>query len=457
MTLQVGTARKIITPRSHVPLAGLGYYLGRTGLRVRDDLTASAIAFSDSNNGIAGIIALDLMYAGRQLTESIRSAISLDFDLPPSSICVHCSHTHSAPTATPLRGAGELDLEYLAFVAEQARLAFAGAMENRRQVHLNCAHANLDGLTYNRTLSGNPIETKLCVLTAVDEHKETIAALINFHVHPCAFMDLDYFAISRDVPGQVTDRIETEFPSATAIYLQGTCGDINFLPEISAAPFLHEPGQVVAEKAIQLMNQAEPVVADQGVAVVSKRIRLPTRTWTAEEIAVDREEGLYRARTKDTSGWTEGIAKSMVVSPKRLPLRYGGSTEMAVAAISRFALEWTEEMAAKLDGHSRWVETEIQAFRIGNQFLAAHPAELFSSFGLDLRNRFGRPGLFVVGYCNDGVGYIPDQGDIDGRTYAAITSPKNRGEFPYTADAGSHLVETLLKALNELDRHVDVN
>lgn len=456
MKFQVGTARKIITPRSHVPLAGLGYYLGRTGLRVRDDLTASAIVFSDSNNGICGLIALDLMYAGRHLTESIRSAISRDFDILPSSICVHCSHTHSAPTATPLRGAGELDLEYLAFVAEQARLAFAGAMKNRRQVHLNCAHANLDGLTYNRTLSGSPIETKLCVLTAVDEHKETIAVLINFHVHPCAFMDLDYFAISRDVPGQVTDRIETEFPSATAIYLLGTCGDINFLPEISADPSRHEPGRVIAEKALQLMNHAEPV-SDQRIAVVSRRIRLPTRPWTADEIAVDREEGLYRARTGDTSGWTDGIAKSMVVSPRRLPLRYGGSTEMAVAAISRFALEWTEEMAAKLDDHSPWVDTEIQAFRIGNQFFAAHPAELFSSFGIDLRNRFGRPELFVMGYCNEGIGYIPDKGDIDRSTYAAITSPKNRGEFPYTAEAGSHLIDALLEALDELDRYFDVH
>jgi hypothetical protein len=387
------------------------------------------------------------MYGGKELTAEIRKRVSNGTGISPACICVHCSHTHNAPTATSVRGAGDADPIYLDFVAEQAAAAVVEAHLQERPGSLYTGSTLLEGLTFNRTRDGGPVETHLNVFAAKDIAGNTLAVAVNFHAHPCALMEMDYFAVSRDVPGDVVDRIEAEYPGCIALYFQGTCGDINFKREYSWPERYQEPGKLIADSALAVMRDAHRV-SDTGVTVVHQTISLPTRRWTPEEIAVDRDEGAYRMETGDTSGWAEGIVRNMVVAPSRLPLRYHGSVDQTVAAISRFAVEWTSEMLAKIERHPSSIETEIQAIRLGDIYLVAHPAELFTSHGLEIRRRWSSDDLFFLGYSNDGIGYVPDEHDIAHRSYAAINSPKNRGEFPYTADAGRVLVERLIEALH---------
>ncbi|MEO6982586.1 MAG: hypothetical protein ABI072_05670, partial [Edaphobacter sp.] len=274
------------------------------------------------------------------------------------------------------------------------------------------------------------------------------AVVVNYHAHPCALMEMDLSAVSRDVPGEVVDRIETRFPGSTALYLQGTCGDVNFKREYSWPEGYQEPGKLIADAALAALSHAHSV-ADSGICVIHKEISLPTRRWTSQEIASDRDEGVYRLKTGDIAGWQEGIVRNMVVAPSRLPQRYNGSVDQTVAAISRFATEWTDDMLAKMDRHPTSIATEVQAVRIGDIYFVAHPAELFTSHGLEIRRRWPNDSLFFLGYSNDGIGYVPDEYDLEHCGYAAINSPKNRGEFPYTVDAGRVLVEELLVALQQ--------
>src|SRR3954451_5846720 len=103
---QVGAARRKITPPRTVELAGLGYYLGRTGERVRDDLTATALVLGDGKSSVA-ILALDLMYNEAGFTGSVRQKVAAATDIRPEAMCVNFSHTHNAPTAGLILGAGE--------------------------------------------------------------------------------------------------------------------------------------------------------------------------------------------------------------------------------------------------------------------------------------------------------------------------------------------------------------
>src|SRR5690242_12048296 len=109
---EVGVARRKITPPPNVELAGLGYYLGRTAKRVRDDLTATALVISQGTESVA-IIALDLMWNDTLFTKLIRDAVSNAVPIPPHAICVNFSHTHNAPTAGLILGAGIQDRAYL--------------------------------------------------------------------------------------------------------------------------------------------------------------------------------------------------------------------------------------------------------------------------------------------------------------------------------------------------------
>src|SRR5207302_8351157 len=172
-------------------------------------------------------------------------------------------------------------------------------------------------------------------------------------------------AESLDWPGEVGDQIEAALPVATALYLQGTCGDVNFRREFNGTERRFEPAQAITRVALEALDRARPVES-AGVSVISRKITLPTRRWTREEVMRDREEGLHRLKTGDTTGWLDGIARVCVNQPERLRLRYGGSVEKAVAAVSRFAVEWTDRILPDLETRPEVLETEVQALRIGD-------------------------------------------------------------------------------------------
>src|SRR5690242_14331880 len=106
MALTVGIYRTCITPPWGVELAGLGYYLERTWERVRDDLTATAFVLDDGASACA-LVATDLMYMDAGFTREVRRMVAENTGIPPEAVCVSASHSHNAPTAGSIRGAGE--------------------------------------------------------------------------------------------------------------------------------------------------------------------------------------------------------------------------------------------------------------------------------------------------------------------------------------------------------------
>jgi hypothetical protein len=163
----------------------------------------------------------------------------------------------------------------------------------------------------------------------------------------------------------------------------------------------------------------------------------------------DRQEGHYRVRSGDTTGWLEGVAKVCVNQPERLPLRYGGSVEKAVAAVARFALEWTDAILPDLETRPEILKTEVQAFRVGDIYIVANSSELFTTLGLEVRRQWPHNDLFMLSYSNGSIGYLPDAYDIERGSYAAIQSPKFTAQFPFINDSGPAMVKGMLGALGK--------
>lgn len=446
MTFEVGISRRVITPPWGVELAGWGYYLDRTWERVRDDLKATAMVVTDEDANSVALAAIDLMYNDPGFTRSVREMVAAQTDLRQESICVNCSHSHNAPTAGFILGAGEQDPEYLRFVARQTATAIIMAWRNRQPANLFTGRGDLTEATYNRTREFGPVDTRVSVLRADANNGNPLAVVVNFHAHPCAHTADDSRAVSRDVPGEVIDQIEAALPGAIGMYLQGTAGDVNFCRDRPIAA----PGRALTGVALKALAVARPV-DEPKVKCVRRIVSLPTRRWTQDELMQDRDEALYRLNSGDTTGWLDGFARALVNDPSRLPVRYGGSVARTVAALSRFAVEWTDRVLPDLDVRPESLAAEIQVFRVGDVYFAAHGAELFSTLGLDLRRRWPHDDLFVLGYSNDNIGYMPDAYDVARQSYAATTSPKCRGQFPFTADAGGVLIEALHQALREAE------
>lgn len=445
MSLTIGISRTIITPPWGVELAGLGYYLERTWQRIRDDLTATAFVAHDGTTSVA-LVATDLMYIDAEFTNGIRHIVAQYTDIPPEAICVSASHSHNAPNAGSARGVGERDEEYVQMAQRQVATAIITAWRERRLAALHVGRATLEGMTFNRTREGGAVDTQVTILRADDADGHPFAIVVNFHAHPTVMMSLGNTDVSRDYPGQVVDILEQVYPGAIAMFMQGSCGDVNFNMELWQPALCYEPGRILAGKALEALVRSRPVEPET-LKACSLCVTLPTRRYDREEVMRENEEGHYRLNTGDTTGWRETLGRVMVNYPDRFPERYGGDVGLAVRALARFAVEWTEEILPDLETRPETLKTEVQAFRFGDAYVVSNPSELFSSFSLDLRRRWPHKDLMIVGYANDGISYMPDAYDIARRSYAAAQSPKFVGHFPFAPESGERLVDGMLLAL----------
>ena len=53
----------------------------------------------------------NLMYNDADFTRKVRERVAAQTDIRPESVCINFSHTHNAPTAGLIIGAGERDSE----------------------------------------------------------------------------------------------------------------------------------------------------------------------------------------------------------------------------------------------------------------------------------------------------------------------------------------------------------
>ena len=444
MGLRAGVARTLLTPFWGVELTGWGYYLERTWETVHDDLNATALALENGEITLA-VVSLDLMVISDAFTKKVREQVRTETGIPPANIMVACTHTHNAPASGGLLGVGEVNPIYEDWAARQAATAIILAFRNLEPADLSVASTNLPRQTFNRTRENGPVDPRLTTLRVNRSNGSPLAMVVNFQAHPTVQTVLKPRAVSRDVPGEVCAIIERALPGVTALYLQGACGDVNFLRRFSTTPELSkEPGRITAGAALASLADAERIDEPKLLAV-SQMVSLPTRRWTREEIDHDRLEAQRRLKANDVKGWKETIGRAMTNRPEDMVARHGGDEWKAVEAMCRFNLAWTYEMLKDWEHRAETLSTEVQAFRIGNFGIVANSSEFFSSFALEVRNHAALDHLMISCYTNGRIGYVPDAHDIARQTYAAYQSPKYCNQFPFTNESGPAMCEAMVK------------
>lgn len=445
MGLTAGVGRTVITPYRGVELTGWGYYLERTWQTIHDDLHATALVLGNGRTTLA-VISLDLMVISDEFTRTVRQAVHKETEIPESHILVTATHTHNAPASGGLLGVGEVDPVYEEWAARQAATAAILAWQNQEDCRLQTSRSSLAGHTFNRTRDNGAVDPTVTTLRVDRRNGNPLAVVVNFQAHPTVQTVLQPYAVARDVPGEVCDLLEAALPGATALYLQGACGDVNFLKSYSTPELCHEPARLVAGHALAGLNRSQPAESSV-LAAHSDVVRIPTRRWTREEIENDREEAQRRLKDNDTRGWRETIGRAMTNRPDDMVARHGGNEWHAVRAMCRFNLAWTFEMLKDWETRPEHLETEVQALRIGELAIVANSSEFFTSLALDVRNRSGMEYLMIAAYSNGRIGYMPDAHDIAARSYAAYQSPKYCNQFPFTNESGPAMCDGMLAAL----------
>ena len=100
-SLHVGVGRATITPPVGVDLMG---YSRRsqpsTGIHM--DMYATALLTS-AHGGIVALLDCDLIYLHPPLVEEIRDTIAAFLGFLRSDVLINCTHSHSAPTSSPVK------------------------------------------------------------------------------------------------------------------------------------------------------------------------------------------------------------------------------------------------------------------------------------------------------------------------------------------------------------------
>ncbi len=443
---QAGVARTTLTPFWGVELTGWGYYIERRWQRVHDHLSATALAIDDGERQ-AIVVALDLMVIDEPFTRRTRERIGAETGLQPGSILLTCSHSHNAPAAGGLLGVGECHPAYEDWASRQAATAAILAWRQREPATARCGHATVAGITYNRTRSEGLVDPCLTTLQIEREGGSTLATVVNFGAHPTVTTKLRPWDVSRDVPGAVCDLLESTF-GQPAMYIQGACGDVNFLGEFTSPELCHEPALRLGAAALDCLKRSTPM-ANPRIATASETALLPCRRWTREELEHDRDEAQRRLAgdAVDVSGWRETIGRAMTNRPDDMVQRHGGDEHKAVRAMCRFHLEWTSRMLRDFQTRPEVLATEVQAVRVGDVYFAANASEFFTPFALGVRRSAQVPELMLACYANGRIGYLPDEYDINARSYAGYQSPKYCNQFPFTKDSGPAMCAAMLRVI----------
>jgi hypothetical protein len=373
-----GIAQLDITPPIGTALTG---YIARDGgaTGVHDPLYAKALVLAEGEEQ-AALLTCDLLGLRLQEVMVIRHAIAMATGLPDDHILITCSHTHAGPATIDLQDCGVVDEEYLGQLRQKLVRVTEQALATLRPTRFGVGHGQVTTGVHNRRTPGDVIDPDLGVLRLVDEAGTTFGVVVNYACHPTCLTGENRL-LSAEYCGYAMAQIE-QLTGATALFITGAIGDVG--PVARGWPILEELGTTIAQEAVRVLAGIE-TTEWHGLRGASQPLTLPLLPApTVEELHVFMDYWRQPAARPDSP---------LPPHPKIAPAM----------------LHWAERTLAQIqDGTvATHVTTEVQVIRVGALALVSAPGELFVELGLAVKAQAGVAHLFLCGFANDNIGYIP--------------------------------------------------
>jgi hypothetical protein len=425
--MQAGFQRTDITPQS-LPIRT---YLGEAST-VLDPIFAQAAAFED-NGTLLAMVCLDVVIIEAPLVADIRARVAARRDIPPAHILVCTTHNHACPAVID-RPSFARDDAYIEFLCERAAAAAVGAIDHLEPARLACGSGLEHRASFNRRFitrdgcvvsqpRGADLRRVLCNENVIDPEVgvvrvqagagQTLGLLVNFGCHAVHHMG----QLSAGYPGVLRNRLREELgDDCDVVFLNGPCGNVfhgDFLnPHLKDTK--ERTGGILAETVLGVLRDLPESASHGGVAVQSRRLRLPYRDFVqAERDFADPDVNRHVFQSLIERGWYDYAA--------------------------------LQAMARKREGGE---DVEIQVFRLGGIAFAAMPAEYFMEFGLHIKQHSPFDHTYVVSLANGWVGYVPTQAAFSRKggheTTTALWSKMCHDAGDQMADAALDLLQGMV-------------
>lgn len=422
---KAGVAKRKITPVEPMWMSG---YAGRNhpATGTLTELWAKALVLEDEAGTRAVLITLDLVGIDRQTSQGICQKIQEKHQLPREAIAICTSHTHTGPvvgtnlmsmyreklsekhkhlivdyTKTLTKNVTGVVDEAMKKVASaevaygMGRATFAVNRRNNRE-------PDVPMLREKGALKG-PVDHEVPVLTVRDAEGKLTAIVCGYACHATV---LSFYEWSGDWPGFAQIEIEKDYPSAIALFWAGCGADQNPLPR-RTVELAKKYGRQLADSVKDVVDGEMKTLASK-LQLHYKEIDLPLGELPSED-----------QLQKDTESANEYIA-----------------------ARANLLLEQLEK-AGQLDSTYPY---PVQLWEVGNAVdFAILGGEVVVDYSLRLKTEWPSQQLWVAGYANDVMAYIPSRRVLKEGGYEGASSMIYYGlPTVWSPKVEDMIVETLL-------------
>ncbi len=416
---QAAAAKAKITPDSRMWMAG---YAGRTkpadGTTL--DLFAKALVLQDASRQRVVFITLDLIGVPKSMRDRVVAVLQEKHGISPASVLINASHTHSGPelraartdtTDEPARRADEA-AAYTSKLEETLVALVADCVTRLQPARLRYSYARA-GFAMNRRTPGpngysnhpypqGPVDQQVPVLHVISADKKDVAIAFGYACHNTTLGLQQY---NGDYAGYAQRDIEAAHPEAVALFVNGCSGDQNPYPRGTVA-LAETHGKTLA---------------------------------TAVEAALTTN--------------LEELSGRLASEYEEIPLAFG--TVPTKAQLDERALS-TNKLDASYAGRLLGVMRErgslpaaysypVQVLRIGDQLtLVALGGETVVDYSLRLKREIKDPNVWIAGYSNDVMTYIPSLRVLREGGYEAGDAMKwGSHTAPWSERVEEHIVESV--------------
>lgn len=417
--LSAGVARININPPLGTNLCG---YAGRIpgNIGVHDDLHAKALVLLDGKTR-AAIVTLDLIGLIDDQVAQIRQEASTRTGIPRGNMLIGASHTHAGPANMDIRACGKSNPKYVKELLGKIVDVIAEAATNLKPARFGYGKAQSD-LAINRRYRapsgevqigenvGGLTDPEVGIWLFTDDKGKPLATVFNYACHAVT-MGGDNRWVSGDWAGAAQRAIEAEV-GGQAMYLQGCCGNIN--PGFRGGfDVVESNGRLVAEPVLDVLPSIR-TTTDVVFGIASETVNLPLQPPISLEEA-------------------EKTVKDMKKS-----LRKKDELPLWEKDINEAYRDWAKTIIARGGKGEPGDPFEVQRFSIDDAHIIGLPGEVFVEYALQIKQM--KSNVFVAGYANGNVGYVPTAAAFKEGGYEVDVAYKLYGEQMLTPEAEKIIV-----------------